>query len=252
MIDVHSHIVYGVDDGSKNLEDSIIMLKEAKNAGFTDIIATPHYMEGYFEHPKEDILNRMDVLRKETEGEINIFQGNEIYITNSINDLIDENLATTLNDSKYVLFELPMLEKPMNLIEIVYKILESNRNPIIAHPERYTYVQENPNILLDLIEEGVLFQSNYASIIGTYGKNAQKTVRKLLQHNMIHFLGSDNHRKNTIYANMPNIINELEKVIDRDTLQALTLDNPKCILENREIEIYDPIKIKEKKFFNLF
>lgn len=252
MIDIHSHIIYGVDDGSKNVEDSISMLKEAKKAGFTDIIVTPHYMEGYFEHSKEDISNRIDILKNKIEGEINIFQGNEIYLTTSINDLIDEDLATTLNNSKYVLFELPMLEKPINLIEIVYKILEHDRIPIIAHPERYKYVQEDNNILLDLIETGVLFQSNYGSIIGTYGKNVQETVKKLLKHNMIHFLGSDNHKKNTIYANIPKTFNKLEKIVDEKILHDLTVENPKCILENKKIEIYEPIKIKDKKFFNLF
>ena len=180
MIDVHCHLVYEVDDGSKNKEETIIMLEEAKRAGFTDIILTPHYMQDYYIEPSAKIKEKIDTFYEDVKNiGINLYQGNEIYATRDIVDLIKDSKAMSLNNSRYVLFELPMQDMPMNLDEIIYLLLENKYIPIIAHPERYRYVQENPNILIEYIEKGVLFQSNLVSIIGVYGNTIKETVKKL-------------------------------------------------------------------------
>ena len=249
MIDVHSHLVYGVDDGSRDLEETMAILKEAKKAGFTDIILTPHYMEDYYMVPSEDIEKRIDIMKDEANKiGIELYQGNEIYATENIVKLIEEKEAVSLNNSRYVLFELPMQTKPMNLDEVVYIILESGRIPIIAHPERYRYVQEDPNILLDYINQGVLFQANYGSITGHYGKEIKETVKKLLTHNMIHFLGSDNHRTHSVYREIPEAMQILEKWVGADMVNELTTENPSHILKNKEIEIRDPDEIAKKSW----
>ena len=104
MIDVHSHIVYGVDDGSKTIEDTMHMLKEAKKVGFTDIICTPHYMEGYYEVPCKEISSKISQIRDLAEGiNIKIHQGNEIYANENIIEYIKSGQATSLNESRYVL-----------------------------------------------------------------------------------------------------------------------------------------------------
>ena len=249
MIDVHSHLVYGVDDGSRDLEETIDMLKEAKEAGFTDIILTPHYMEDYYMVPVNDIEKRITIMKDEANKiGINLYQGNEIYSTENIIKLIEEKEAVSLNNSRYVLFELPMQTMPMNLNEVIYLILESNRVPIIAHPERYRYVQEAPNILLDYIDQGVLFQANYGSVTGHYGKDIKETVKKLLTHNMIHFLGSDNHRTHSVYKEIPDAMPILEKWIGKDMVNELTIENPMHIIKNEEIEVIDPEEITKKSW----
>lgn len=177
MIDFHSHIVYEVDDGSSSIEDSINLLREAKNAGFNSIILTPHYMENYYEYPMDEIQSRIEKLKLKCEEEnlnINLYQANEIYITNHIIELLKNKVASSICQSRYVLIELPMNEEPSNLLEVIYSLLENKKVPIIAHPERYNYIQKNPNRLLELQEMGVLFQCNYGSIIGQYGKEIQK------------------------------------------------------------------------------
>ena len=118
--------------------------------------------------------------------------------------------------------------------------------PVLAHPERYKFVKENPNWLIEYIEMGVMFQANYGSIIGMYGKEAQKTVKLLLKHDMIHFLGSDVHRPKTIYTKMPEILQELQKVLERDKLKKLTKINPQVVLDNETIYIETPKKIKKR------
>ena len=249
MIDVHCHLVYDVDDGSKNIEESNLMLKEAKQVGFTDIILTPHYREDYFTVPCDEIAKKIDEMEEQAKliG-VNLYQGNEIYATDQLIPLIQNEQAMALNNSKYVLFELSMREKPINTEQIIYSILQFGKVPIIAHPERYTYVQKNPNLLLDYIEMGVLFQSNYGSIIGQYGKEVKETVKLLLTHNMIHFLGSDNHRINSVYCHVDESLEQLEKLIGSAKVRELTYTNPKAILEDSNIEITEPREVKKGIF----
>lgn len=253
MIDVHAHIIFGVDDGAKTIEQSIEMLQEAKQVGFDKIIVTPHYMEEYYEADKELVRERLGQIQEQTAGLITLYQGNEIYITNHINSLLDEEKASTLNDSRYVLFELPINAEPLNITEVVYQILEEGRIPVLAHPERYPYIQKDPNKLIPLIEDGVLMQCNYGSIIGIYGKEPKETIKKLLEHHMVHFLGSDVHRPNTIYSKIQQAIEEINKIIGEEEQNLLTTVHPEAIIENRKIEdIENPVPIRKKSFFKLF
>ena len=156
--------------------------------------------------------------------------------------------ASSINETKYVLFETAFATEPQNLKDVIYSLMSNNYIPIIAHPERYSYVQKNPNMLLELIDLGVLFQSNFGSIIGQYGKEAKKTVNLLLKNNFIHFLGTDAHRKNTIYTAIPQALESLKEIISEKELEELTTINPNLVLENKEIYTRRPTKIK-KGFF---
>lgn len=244
MIDFHSHILPNIDDGSKSMEESINLIEEAKLAGFTDIISTSHYLENYYESNNKERQDLIKEICDNNNFDIKLHLGSEIYITEDIINLIIQEKASTINNSRYVLFELPMNNNVLYLKEIVFRLIENDFIPIIAHPERYLFVQKDPNMILELIEMGVLFQSNYASIIGYYGKEAQITVKNLLKNNMIQFLGTDVHRQNTIYKKMPEILEKLEKLIGKEKVYKLTTLNPKLVLENKEISIDTPTKIK--------
>jgi len=251
MIDFHSHIIFNVDDGSKSLDDSIQMITEAEKAGFTDIILTPHYMEGYYEVSKDEISDRIQVINEailQNNIKIKLHQGNEIYITDNMEQLLKNKIISTANNSKYILFETPMRDEPINLNQIVYNLLELKKVPIIAHPERYLYIQENPNLVYELIEAGVLFQSNFGSLIGLYGKSAQKTLNLLLKHNMIHFMGSDVHRPNSIYPKINESLKQLKKIVSEYKVNEITYENANKVLNNQDIEIEEPTKIQKTIF----
>ena len=235
MIDIHSHILPGIDDGSNNLEQSIEILREARDAGFSKIILTPHYIEDYYNVDEESRNKLMDEL-KENYQEIELYLGNEIYISENMIDLIKEKKASSLNGSRYILFEFPMNNKAMIAKEMIYRIIENNYIPIVAHPERYSYVQENPEYVKELAEMGALFQSNYGSIVGLYGNKAKKTLKKLLKEDLISFFGSDAHRTEQVYYNMHKIIKKLRKVISDEKLEELTEINPQKIIDNEPIE----------------
>lgn len=251
MIDIHSHILPSIDDGSRSVDETFNLLKEAHEAGFTTIVSTSHYFLGHYEAEEEVRKSYIDAISEklpEVIPNLQICVGSEIYVTNEIVSLIEEHKASTINSTNYVLFELPFEHQETNLKDIIYKLLGHNYIPIIAHPERYKYVQKDPNILQDLIEIGVLFQSNLASIIGWYGKEPKKTVKQLLENNFIHFLASDVHRQETIYPQIPAILNELKEILSEEKIEELTTTNPSLMLSGEKIHIQKPVRIKKRLF----
>ena len=247
MIDMHSHILPNIDDGARSIEETYELIKEAKSVGFEAIVSTSHYMEGYYEtdnKEREIWVNAIYQSLQEKNLDIKLYLGNEIYISENLIKILEEGKASTINDTSYVLFEMPLNVEPMNLYDIVYEMLQYKIVPILAHPERYTFVQQDPELIYELIQKGVLMQANYGSIIGQYGAKAQLIVKKFLENNMIHFLGSDVHRPNTIYPRIPQALEVLEDLIGREKLNELTSINPKLVLNNKRIDIDEPNKIE--------
>ena len=238
MIDFHAHILPNIDDGSASMEESINLIKEAEQAGFTGIISTSHYLQNYYECDEAErrrilaeLANQVKVA--DVEAEIpKLYLGSEIYISTDIVELLEEGKASTINGTNYVLFELPMNSKPLFAKEVVYKLIENGYKPIIAHPERYSYVKEDIEFVRELKSMGALFQSNYGSVIGMYGGSAKKTLKKLLKEDLISFLGSDVHAVGQIYPKIPKILRKLEKWISPEKLQELTTLNAEKVLES--------------------
>lgn len=247
MIDVHSHILPSVDDGAKDIAETFKILEEACDAGFSDIFATSHYIEGEYEFNKTDREFIIEALMQKIAEEgldIKLHIGAEGYISNDLPKLIEAGEVPTMGNSKYVLFELPLRAKVMYTSEVINKLINMKLIPIIAHPERYEVVQDDPNLAIEWVEDGALLQSNFASIIGRYGTKAKETLYKLLDANAVHFLGTDNHRAGSIYTRMDDIKREFRKRIGKDKFYELTELNPRCILNNDEIDVEVPKRIK--------
>lgn len=250
MIDFHTHILPNVDDGARSVEETFNLIKEAKEAGFQGIISTSHYYEGYYEierREREVLMNAISDNLKNSNLDIDLYLGNEIYISENMINLLKEEKACTINDTSYVLFEMPFNIKPINLYDVIYDMLEYKLVPILAHPERYSFIQNDLSLVHELIKTGVLMQSNYGSIIGEYGKKAKIILKKLLENNMVHFLGTDVHKENTIYPKMPQILKEIENLIGKEKLEVISKINPRLVLENKRIEILEPTEPSEIK-----
>ena len=250
MIDFHSHILPNIDDGSTSMEESVNLIKEAAQTGFTGIILTSHYLQNYYECVEEERKALLVELAEQTEmndastRKYNVldagnkvelpklYLGSEIYITTEIVELLKEGKASTINGTNYVLFELPMNSKPLFAKDVVYKLIQNGYKPIIAHPERYSYVKEDIQFARELKDMGALFQSNYGSVIGMYGSTAKKTLKKLLKEDLISFLGSDVHAVGQIYPKVPKILKKLEKWISPEKLKELTTLNAEEILKS--------------------
>lgn len=251
MIDVHCHLLNEVDDGCRDAIESLTNIKLAEEAGFTDIILTPHYIENYYENDYTSIKPQIAELQSKVYDNnilVKLHQGNEVYISENIGKMIENNVVSKLARSRYVLFELPLKTKVLNLDNIISQIKTAGCVPILAHPERYTFIQKNPNEVAKIISKGVLIQSNYGSILGQYGKEAQKTIIKMLKNNMIHFLGTDTHRQGYIYGHFYRVEKEFLKYISEEKFEELTNTNPRNIIENNSITIEEP-KAKRRWLF---
>ncbi len=238
MIDFHAHILPEIDDGPKLYEESVAILHEAKTAGFDKIISTSHYALNVYEIPE---YKRQTIIQElKTEQDIpEIFLGSEIFLTHNIVDLLKEYKASTINGTNYVLLELSPKEKKITHVEdIIAKLKENNYIPILSHPERYILFQKNFKLLYELKDLGVLFQSNYGSILGMYGFFAKITMKKMLKSNLVNFLGSDVHKKRSIYTKTSKAIKEIGKIISSEYLENLTTTNAQKIL-NGESLLYD-------------
>lgn len=247
MIDFHTHILPNVDDGSRSIEETFKLIKEAQKAGFDEIILTSHYKENRYEVEEKErvkLLNEIQNELAESGNPVKFHIASEIYITDDIVNALENRKASRINDTRYVLFELPFYEEPQNLYDVIYEMLRYKIVPILAHPERYAYLQSNPDFAYDLVEKGVLMQSNFGSILGRYGKKSQLTVKKLLQNNYIHFLGSDIHREQTIYLTIDEATKEIKKIIGEEKFKELTTINPSLVLKDEPIDISTPTRYK--------
>ena len=234
MIDFHSHILPEVDDGSKSYDESLKILKEAKNVGFDIIISTSHYAVDCYESPEYKRKKLIEDLNLE-ENLPQIVLGSEIFLTYNIIDLLKEFKASTINGTNYVLIELP-LKNHFNSFKNVINILkENNYRPILAHPERYTFIQNNFKSIYELEELGILFQCNYGSILGNYGIKAKFTIKKMLKNGLISFMGSDVHREKSIYLQIPRAISLISKYVSEEELQNITINNAEKILNGEYI-----------------
>ena len=240
MTDIHSHIIFDVDDGSSNIEESIELLKRMKEAGFDNIIMTPHYIEKskYCSINKEK-LKKLETLKKAVKKEkldINLYLGNEVYISNNIVKDIKDGKIYTLNNSKYLLFEIPFHSQILNLEDIIHEIKVAGYIPILAHPERYDYFQDNKKLVDSLKENGLLFQCNFASITGYYNKKSQKLMKYLLKKGYVDYLGTDVHHINKTYTldNMDKILKKISRIAGADYL-ARILKNADDILKEESM-----------------
>lgn len=234
MIDFHSHILPGIDDGSRSYDETVKLLLEAKEAGFNKIISTSHYAIDCYETPeykRKELIEQLNLENRFPE----IVLGSEIFLTYNIVDLLKEFNASTINGTNYVLFELPLRSRFINLKDLLYKIQENNYRLILAHPERYSVVQKDFDLLYELKDMGILLQSNYGSILGIYGSTEKKTLKKMLKEDLVDFFGTDVHRENTIYPKVSKAIQKISKYVSDERLEDLINNNAERILNGEDI-----------------
>ncbi len=247
MIDVHSHILYGIDDGSKTLEDSIKILKSAYKAGVRTIFLTPHYIEeSKYMCPNSKKREILKELQSQFEGKINLLLGNEIYINNKIDEYIKADEISSLGDSKYLLIELPIYNEYPGLDTYLFKLRDMGYKIIIAHPERYNYFREDFNKILDMCRQGIYFQGNYMSLYDTYGKNTKNLFVKILKHRCYSFMASDIHRsEQKYYKKVKDAKRRVASLTDRKYAARIFTQNAAKIMTDEKIEI----DFKEKLSF---
>lgn len=201
-IDVHSHLIPGIDDGVQTLEESIEMIKALSALGFKKLITTPHIMSDYFRNTPEIILAGLETVRAEIQKQgipIELDAAAEYYLDEEfINKIKGEKLLTF--GKNYVLFEVSYINPPDTLSSIIFELIVHGYTPVLAHPERYPFWYNKFEEYHRIKEAGVLFQLNTNSLVGYYGHPAKKIAERMIDENLIDFIGSDLHGQRHLNA----------------------------------------------------
>ncbi|WP_442787021.1 tyrosine-protein phosphatase [Flavobacterium suncheonense] len=200
--DIHSHILFGIDDGAKKVEDSNFLMESLISFGFSKCITTPHTIEQVWDNTPEIITAKREELQKlspELTTKLQLEAASEYMINESFVRLFQEGRLLTLKD-KYVLVEISYLSPPLHLQETLFQLQIAGYIPVLAHPERYAYFHHNFEEYQKLKKAGCLFQLNLLSAVGYYGPDVAQAAEKLLKKGLIDFTGSDVHHKNHIDA----------------------------------------------------
>ena len=195
VTDFHSHLIPKIDDGSKSIEDSIAMIRRFKELGYKNLITTPHVMSDFYKNDADSILGGLEEVNAELNKQhidIKLTAAAEYYLDEAFEAKISSKELLTFGDN-YVLFELPFFTEPPNFAEIVFQLQTNGYKPILAHPERYGYWYNDFNKYIELKEKGVFLQLNILSLIGHYSPETKKIAEKMIDENLVTFLGSDCH-----------------------------------------------------------
>lgn len=206
-VDLHSHLIPGIDDGSKSMEESLLLLKGIEELGYQKVITTPHIMLDSYRNTPKIINDGLNSLRDAATAEgikIEIEAAAEYYLDDGFYDLLQKDEILTVKGN-YLLFETSYVSKPMHMEEMIFEILTAGYTPLLAHPERYRYIKDPKKEFARLKDLGVLFQVNLNSFGGHYGKSAKTNADLLSKHGLIDFLGSDIHHKRHLDT-LPNVL----------------------------------------------
>ena len=251
FIDIHNHLLYGIDDGIKTKEEMLTLLKDAVNGGIKKMIFTPHFKEHVFEVNKALLLERFNEVQsliRYEEMELEVYLGTEIFLTHNTSQLLSEGRIQTLNDTSYLLVETHFVNQCItyDLDEELYNLSVDGYRVILAHPERYQFVRENTKKIEQYVESGYYMQLNVGSL---FKPHLYKLAIKLLDHNLIHFIASDAHdaefRRPELQKGYEFILKRYGQVRADD----LFYNNPNHVIKGETIKLKDYEKIKRRKWF---
>jgi protein-tyrosine phosphatase len=249
MIDIHNHILHGVDDGPKTLEESIELCRKLKDSGVRGIVATPHYISGdqYMPQPEtikkkvstlQEILNKQDI-------KLEIYTGMEVFASHDTCDKLKSGEILTINDSHYILIEFSLNVVPKHALDLLFSIQVEGYTPIVAHPERYSTEFRKSALLNELVEKGVLLQINSGSVLGKHGKSAKSAAVKMLKEGIVHLVSSDSHGGRRVLDDCKVLEDQLVRMCGWNNARKIMYINPSRVIEDKETESM----VKNKKFF---
>jgi protein-tyrosine phosphatase len=252
MIDLHSHILYGLDDGPKSAEESIAMAVLYKHVGFSRVVATPHFVWGTrWTSSKNEIDRRVSLLNESLENKgvgIRIFSGMEIALDADLEAFLDQEILCTLAGSPYLLIEPPFYHLPQHWDYMLFALTAKGYRIILAHPERCPSLVSDPKNLDKIKNGGILLQANCDSFLGYYGKDVSSAAFHLLTKGHLHLLATDSHdtRKRSP-ENMLKALPLLEAFAGPETINLLTRINPENVLNGLPLETPAPISVIPRK-----
>lgn len=254
MIDLHTHILPGLDDGSQDMEDSLEMCALALEGGVDTIVATPHSNQlGRFENfYSEQLEQRFSLLKQAIAAEqlpVQLYLGMEIFASEDLEEKIHEGTLISLNHSRYYLIEFPFDASPWQIGEELEQVFAAGGIPLIAHPERYFCVQEQPALVYQWLQLGCLTQVNKGSPLGRFGRHAARTADFLLTNRLATCVASDAHSPYVRTTFMGDIQDYLYDRFGEAEMLRLTRENPYRILHDKPIPQHGSLPERRRGFF---
>ena len=246
MIDIHAHILPGIDDGAEDMYDTLEMARMAADSGVDRIIATPHCnIPGmYGNYFGREYIDRYESVVRAVRKEkipIEILPGMEVFSTEDLPELIVNHKIMPLNQSRYILMEFAFDEDPEFADSILKRVEEVGARPVIAHAERYEFIQDYPQIAYRWFRKGYVIQANKGSFLGRFGGGPKRAADSLLRHNLISVIASDAHSPLQRTPYMMDVYEELSREYSENHLDVLFQYNPARICDNREILRLEPV-----------
>ncbi|MDO4313153.1 MAG: hypothetical protein Q4C52_08715 [Eubacteriales bacterium] len=238
MIDIHTHILPGIDDGAQDIYDTLEMVRMAADSGVTAMVATPHCnipggFDNYFGREYVEVFQKTVKAVQRERIPIQLLPGMEVFSTYDLPELIVEKKIMPLNQSRYILMEFAFDEEPEFAQDIVDRVREVGAKPVIAHAERYEFVQDDPQIVYEWRKKGYLVQINKGSFLGRFGRRAQAAAYRMMDHNLVSVIASDAHSPYQRTPYMLDAYEELRTEYSERCLKVLFEENPRRICENQ-------------------
>jgi protein-tyrosine phosphatase len=236
FVDIHSHVLYGMDDGAKTRDDSLRMLEMAAASGTTDIVATPHANSRYRYNPSVIDAQIAD-LNASVEG-IRVHRGCDFHLqADNIQDAVVNPQKYTINGHGYLMVEFPDILMFRDVDAILGHLLGAGLSPVITHPERNTYLRARINDLARWVENGCYLQVTAGSVTGRFGKAAQRSSEQLLGRGLVHVIASDAHDCEHRPPTLASAYDALARAYGAGTVTPLFVDNPRAVIEGETIDI---------------
>lgn len=254
MIDIHCHILPGLDDVAKSIEESLEMANAAVKQGIRTVIATPHHKNNTYENPKPVILEKVAELNHALQlanTPLTVLPGQEIRIYGEVVEDVQKHEILSLANSNYFLIELPSGHVPRYTERLLYDLQLEGMIPIIAHPERNQELIENPDLLYQFVKKGALTQITAGSVCGKFGKKIKGFSQQLIESNLTHFIASDAHN----LVNRTNMLAEAFKQIKSrygNDMVYMFKENAELLVTGKTVFKDMPVRIKRKKVFGIF
>ena len=245
---MHSHILPGIDDGAKTIEDSLEMARIAVANGTTVIAATPHVIEGKW-LPDWDVIVKLcaelNTELKKAKLNLTVIPGGEVALNMDILDLVAGPGPYCINGGKYMLVELPATHIPHYTDDFFFTLQTRGITPVLAHPERHPEIAQNPELVLEWVNKGILMQMNGPSLVGKMGERAMKTAETLLISNLIHFFGSDAHSPKSRTPRLVDAKEKAKSLVGYEMTQQILYTNPLKLINGEDIITPDIREIRK-------
>lgn len=255
MVDLHCHLLPGVDDGSKSMAISLRLAREATENGVTHALLTPHHMNGRYVNHKQDVIRETAEFQKQLQEHdipLTVFPGQEVRINGNLLEALDnDDILFADEGNRYLMLEFPDDDVPHYTNRMIFDLQQRGITPVIVHPERNTMIMAKPDFLYELLEKGCLSQITASSYVGTFGKKVENFSRRLIAAGQGYVFASDAHDLPGRKYEMRQAFEKLKREFGQETVNQYQ-QNAKLIINGENVPLNDLQMVKKKRHFWLF